>query len=94
MIIEYIAFICFIFFLVFFTLFICSTSSKMAKTTGIACCISIIGMIVFLGITDFKERDEEDIYTAVVITSSGNRVKFTDTETNKTYYIDIIKETE
>ena len=94
MVIEYIVFICFIFFLVFFTLFICSTSSKMAKTTGIACCISIIGMIVFLGITDFKERDEEDIYTAVVITSSGNRVKFTDTETNKTYYIDIIKETE
>ena len=93
MIIEYIAFICFIFFLVFFTLFLCSNSSKMAKTTGIACCISLIGMIVFLGIADFKKKDKEDIYTAIVITSSGNRVKFTDTETNKTYYIDIIKET-
>lgn len=93
MVIECIAFICFIFFLVFFSLFICSTSSKMAKTTGIACCISLVGMIVFLGISDFKERDEKDIYTTVVTTSSGNRVKFTDTETNKTYYIDIIKET-
>lgn len=93
MVIECIAFICFIFFLVFFALFICSTSSKMAKTTGIACCISLIGMIVFLGITDFKKRDKEDIYTTVVTTSSGNRIKFTDTETNKTYYIDIIKET-
>lgn len=92
MIIECIAFICFIFFLVFFTLFICSTSSKMAKTTGIACCISLIGMIVFLGIADFKKRDREDIYATVVTTSSGNRVKFIDTETNKTYYIDIIKE--
>ena len=93
MVIECIAFICFIFFLVFLALFLCSTSSKMAKTTGIACCISLIGMMVFIGIADFKERDKEDTYTAVVTTSSGNRVKFTDTETNKTYYIDIIKET-
>lgn len=93
MVIECIAFICFIFFLVFLALFLCSTSSKMAKTTGIACCISLIGMMVFIGIADLKERDKEDIYTTVVTTSSGNRVKFTDTETNKTYYIDIIKET-
>lgn len=93
MVIECITFICFIFFLVFLALFLCSTSSKMAKTTGIACCISLIGMMVFIGIADLKERDKEDIYTTVVTTSSGNRVKFTDTETNKTYYIDIIKET-
>lgn len=93
MVIECITFICFIFFLIFLSLFLCSTSSKMAKATGIACCISLIGMIVFIGITDLKERNKEDAYTAVVITSSGNRVKFTDTETNKTYYIDIIKET-
>jgi hypothetical protein len=65
----------------------------MAKTTGIACCIFLIGMVVFIGIADLKKSSEEDTYTAVVITSSGNRVKFTDTETNKTYYIDIIKET-
>lgn len=92
MIIEGIAFICFIFFLVFLALFLCSTSSKMAKTTGIACCISLTAMIVFLGIADFK-NNKEDTYTTVVMSSSGNRIKFIDTETNKTYYIDIIKET-
>lgn len=93
MVIEYIAFICFILFLIFFALFICSSSSRMAKTTGILCCLSLTAMIVFLGIADFNKRKEEDTYTAVVTSSSGNRVKFTDTETNKTYYIDIIKET-
>lgn len=93
MVIEYIAFICFILFLIFFALFLCSSSSRMAKTTGILCCLSLTAMIVFLGISDFNKENKKDAYATVVMSSSGNRIKFTDTETNKTYYIDIIKET-
>lgn len=93
MVIECIAFICFIFFLIFLALFLCSSSSRMAKTTGILCCLSLTAMIVFLGISDLSKENKKDTYTTVVMSSSGNRIKFIDTETNKTYYIDIIKET-
>lgn len=90
---EYIALICFILFLIFLCLSLCATSSAIAKASSITCCLFLIGTIIFGSVADF-DRDKRDTYTTVVVSESGNRIKFTDTETNKTYYIDIIKETE
>lgn len=89
---AYLAVICFILFLVFLTLFLCSTSKEMAKVSAICGCLFLIGTVVFNTLSDFR-KDRKDTYATVVITNSENRVRFTDTETNTTYYIDIIKET-
>lgn len=89
----YLAFICFLLFIAFVGIFLTADTEEMAKVSGILACVFLVGTILFACIADKKEvKTESNNYDITVISNSGNRVKFTDTETNKTYYIDIIKE--